>query len=74
MFFTPLWRTIINSGQAGSGREDRLKKITKKRKRNNNLKMPSFCAIFNRTNCADREKDKSNYRFPKMLKIMAKKA
>ena len=24
MFFTPLWRTIKNSGRAGNGREDRL--------------------------------------------------
>ena len=29
-FFTPLWRTIKNSGQAGSGREDRLEKIITK--------------------------------------------
>ena len=36
--------------------------------------MPSFCAVFNCSNYANREKDKSNYRFPKMLKIMAKKA
>ena len=74
MFFTPLWRTIKNSGQAGSGREDRLEKIIKKKKRNKNLEMPSFCAVFNCSNCANRQKDKSNYRFPKMLKIMAKKA
>ena len=30
MFFTPLWRTIKNSGWAGSRREDRLKKIITK--------------------------------------------
>ena len=35
--------------------------------------MPSFCAAFNCSNCADRDKDKSNYRFPGMLKIMVKK-
>ena len=52
-----------NSGQAGSGLEDRLEKIIKKRKRNKNLKLPSFCAVFNCSNRADREKDKSNYRF-----------
>ena len=63
-FFYPLWRTIKNSGSAGSGREDRLEKIITKRKRNKNLKMPSFCAVFNCSNRADREKDKSNYRFP----------
>ena len=34
-----------NSGQAGSGREDRLEKIVKKRKINKNLKLPSFCAV-----------------------------
>ena len=53
-----------NSGPAGSGREDRLEKITKKKKRNKNLKLPSFSTIFNCSNRADREKDKSNYRFP----------
>ena len=63
-FLTPLWRTIKNSGQAGSGREDRLEKIKKKRKRNKNLKLPSFCAVLNCSNRADREKDQSNYRFP----------
>ena len=30
--------------------------------------MPSFCAVFNCSNCADREKDKSNYRFPSNAK------
>ena len=74
MFFTPLWRTVKNSGQAGSGGEDRLEKIIKKRKGNKNLKMPSFCGVFNCSNWSDRKKDKSNYRFSKMLKIMAKKA
>ena len=53
-----------NSGQAGSGQEDRLEKIVKKRKINKNLKLPSFCAAVNCSNCANREKDKSNYRFP----------
>ena len=51
----PLWRTI-NSGQAGSGQENRLEKIIKKRNRNKNLKMPSFCAVFNCSNGADRER------------------
>ena len=67
MFFTPLWRTIKNSGRAAgsaSGQEDRLERIITKWKRNKNLKMPSFCAVFNCSNRADREKDKSNYRFP----------
>ena len=64
VFFTKLWRTIKSSGQEGSGREDRLKKVIKKRKRNKNLKMPSFCVVFNCSNCADRENEKSNYRFP----------
>ena len=36
--------------------------------------MSSFCAVFNCSNCADREKDRSNYVFPQLLKIMAKKA
>ena len=53
-----------NSGQAGSGREDRLEKIIKKRKINKNLKLPSFCAVFKCSNRANREKDKFNYRFP----------
>ena len=61
MYFTPLWRTIENSGQAG---EDRLEKIMAKWKRNKNLKMLSFCVVFNCSNRADREKDKSNYRLP----------
>ena len=26
--------------------------------------MQSFCAVFNYSNCADIEKNKSNYRFP----------
>ena len=30
--------------------------------------MPSFCAVFNCSNCADREKDKSNYRFSSIVK------
>ena len=59
--FTPLWRTIENSSQAG---EDRLEKIIAKWKRNKNLKMLSFCVVFNCSNRADREKDKSNYRLP----------
>ena len=29
--------------------------------------MPSFCAVLNFSNCADREKDKSNYRFPSIV-------
>ena len=36
--------------------------------------MPSYCAVFDCSNHADREKDKSNYCFPSVLKIMAKKA
>ena len=53
MFYMPLWRTIKNSGRAGIGQEDRLEKIITKSKRNKNLKMPSFCAVFNYSNCAD---------------------
>ena len=30
--------------------------------------MPSFCTVFNRSNCADREKDKCNYRFSSIVK------
>ena len=30
--------------------------------------MPSFCAVLNCSNRADREKDKSNYRFPSIVK------
>ena len=68
MFFTPLWRTIKNSGQAGSGREDRLEKIIKKRKRKKNLKTPSFCAVFNCSNRATEKKTTLITVFPKMLK------
>ena len=34
MFFTSLWRTIKNSDQAGSGREDRKKDDNKVKKKN----------------------------------------
>ena len=34
--------------------------------------MPSFCA-FNYSNCADKEKDKSNYRFSSIVKNNSKK-
>ena len=30
--------------------------------------MPSFCAVFNYSNRADREKNKSNYHFPSVVK------
>ena len=30
--------------------------------------MPSFCTVFNCSNRADREKDKSKYRFPSIVK------
>ena len=30
--------------------------------------MPSFCAVFNCSNRADREKDKSYYRFPSIIR------
>ena len=30
--------------------------------------MPSFCAVFNCSNRADREKDKSYYRFPSNIR------
>ena len=68
IFFTPLWRTIKNSGRAESGWGDRLWKITTKSKRNKNFKMPSFCAVFNYWNLADKVKDKSNYRFRSIVK------
>ena len=55
-FFTPLWITIKNSGQAGSGQENRQEKIIKKRKRNKNLNMPGFRAVFNCSNRADRQR------------------
>ena len=58
MFFTPLWRTLINS----------MKK-TNKRKWNKNLRMPSFWQyIFNCSNRSDRDKDKFNYQFPSIVK------
>ena len=64
----PLWRTIKNSGQARSGPEDILEKIITKWKLNKNLKLPIFCAVFNYSNRADREKNKSNYCFPSNVK------
>ena len=36
--------------------------------------MPSFSAVFNSSNCADREKGKSNYRFPSIVKNNGKGA
>ena len=30
--------------------------------------MLSFCAVFNCGNCADKQKDKSDYRFPSIVK------
>ena len=35
--------------------------------------MPSFCAVFNCSNRADREKNKSNYRFPSIVQNNGKK-
>ena len=32
------------------------------------MKMQIFCAVFNSSNCADTEKNKSNYRFPSIVK------
>ena len=32
------------------------------------MKMTRFCAVFNCSNRADREKNKSNYRFPSFVK------
>ena len=34
--------------------------------------MPSFCVVFNCSNRADREKNKSNYRFPSVVKNTGK--
>ena len=44
-------------------------------KRNKNLKMPRFCAVFNSSSRVNREKDKTNLFtvFPKLLKIMVMK-
>ena len=72
LFFTLLWRKIENSGRAGGGRDDRLQKVTTKSKRNKNLKMLSFCAAFNCLNRAEKEKDKTNYRFPSIVKSNGK--
>ena len=72
IFLTPFWRTIKNTSWAGSGWKDRLWKITTKSKRNNTLKMLSFCGVFNCSNCADKDKDKSNYRFPSIVKNNSK--
>ena len=56
VFFTPLWRTIIN----------RLKKRNK-RKWNKNLKMPSFRQYLTFKLCWQRERQ-SNYQFPSIVK------
>ena len=36
--------------------------------------MTSFCAAFNYSNCGDRKKYKSNYRFPSIVKNNGKEA
>ena len=73
MFFMPLWRTIKNSSGAGSRQEDNtVKDNNKNLKKNKYLKISSFCSV-NYSNCADREKDKSNYCFPSIVKINSKK-
>ena len=74
MIFTPLWRTIKNSGRAGSEQDDRLEKIIRKWKMNKNLKMQSFCAVFDFQIVLTEKKTTLINVFPKMLKIMAKKA
>ena len=51
---------------------DRLWKITTKSKRNNTLKMLSFCGVFNCSNCADKDKDKSNYHSLSIVKNNSK--
>ena len=40
----------------------------KVKKKNKNLKMPSFCAVFYCSNGAARKKDKSIHRFPSIVK------
>ena len=57
-FFKPLWRTMKNSGRQRSGWEDRLLKIIKSEKKD--FENTIFCAVFTCSNCADREKNKSN--------------
>ena len=71
-FFTPLWRTIKSSGRGGRVQEYRLQKITTKSKRNKNLKMVRFCAVFNCSNRADKKRGKSNYHFPSIIKNTGK--
>ena len=34
--------------------------------------MLSFCGVFNCSNCADKDKDRSNYRFPSIVKNNSK--
>ena len=60
MFFTPLWRTIENSGGA---RRETVK---------DNNKVKSFSSV-NYSNCANREKDKSNYCFSSIVKNTSQK-
>ena len=54
-------------------KRDSKRKIAKW-KRNKNLKMSGFCAVFNCSNCADWEKDKSIHRFPSIVKNNDKEA
>ena len=63
IFFTPFWKTILNS----------MKK-TNKRTWNKNLKMPSFWQYLTVQIVLTERKTSLITVFPKMLKIMAKKA
>ena len=70
--FTPLWRTIKNSGPAGSRWEDNCRRCQQSEKEIRIWKRQVF-EEFNCSNCADKEKDKSNYRLPSIFKNNGKK-
>ena len=46
-------------------------KLAKKKKE---FEKSKFLAVFNCSDCADRQKDKSNHHFPSIVKIIEKKA
>ena len=74
MLFTPLSRTIKNSGREESGREDTLWNAIRKWKRTINLKKPGFCEVFNCSNRAGRKKEEAITHFPSIVKNKSLKA
>ena len=67
-----IFYTIMEDNKKQRSNRKRARRETvkdnKKWKRNKTLKLQIFCAVFDCSNRADREKNKSNYRFPTIVK------